>query len=142
MISAEWRREFGLGTLVDRSMAEFKKVGGLKKFTGIVMSSLRNPYEPDRIHELGGTVIWIDAEPTTRYERIQANAANRGRAGEDNKTYQQFLQEEQDEMHPPKGADTAVLNGAAVKERADIFLTNNNDNLETLLGDIEKVIGL
>ncbi|HWZ66105.1 MAG TPA: AAA family ATPase [Patescibacteria group bacterium] len=142
MISAQWRRESGLATLVDRSMAAFDKVGGLNKYVGVVMSSLRNPYEPDRIHELGGTVIWIDADPKIRYERIQTNAATRGRAGEDNKTYQQFLQEEQDEMHPPKGADETALNVAAVKERADIFITNNEDKLEILLGDLKNAIGL
>jgi cytidylate kinase len=142
MISAQWRRESGLATLVDRSMAAFEKAGGYKKYAGVVMSSLRNPYEPDRIHELGGTVIWIDAEPEIRYERIQSNAATRGRAGEDNKTYEQFLQEEQDEMHPPKGADETALNGAAVKERADIFLTNNHDKLESLLHETTRALEL
>lgn len=142
MISAQWRRESGLATLVDRSMAVFEKAGGLDKYSGVVMSSLRNPYEPDRVHELGGTVIWIDADPKIRYERVQANAASRGRAGEDDRTYQQFLREEQDEMHSPKGADEAVLNGTAVKERADIYLVNDNDNLKALLNDITKALKL
>lgn len=125
MISIEWRRASGPATLIDRSMAEFEAAGGFTKYRGVVMSSLRNPYEADRVHELGGTVIWIDADPRIRYDRIQANAALRGRGGEDNKTFEQFKQEEHDEMYPPVGGDAAVLHGAAVKERADVTLTNN-----------------
>ncbi len=130
MISIEWRRESGPATLIDRSLEAYHQAGGDAKYKGCVFSSLRNPFEADRIHELGGTVVWIDADPHVRYDRIQANAANRGRAGEDNKTYEQFLQEEQDEMHPPAGADQAVLNGAAVKERADVFIANEGDQDE------------
>ena len=143
-ISAEWRRESGLATLVDRSVAVFEAAGGMQKYKGFVMSSLRNPHEPDRIHELGGSVVWIDADPHLRYERIQKNAASRGRAAEDNKTFEQFLQEEQDEMYPPAGAsnDAAVLHGAAVKERADIFLTNDGDTLESLQQEIGTKLGL
>ena len=142
MISIEWRRESGPAILVDRSIAVFADAGGLQRYKGFVMSSLRNPYEADRVHALGGTVIWIDADPKIRYKRIQDNAASRGRAGEDNRTYAQFLQEEQDEMHPPTGADQAVLNGTAVKDRADIFLTNQYDTLDGLDNHIVKSLGL
>lgn len=142
MISAEWRRESGLATLVDRSMEIFTEAGGLQKYKGFVMSSLRNPAEPDRIHELGGSVMWIDADPELRYQRIQNNAAMRGRAAEDNKTFEQFKQEEHDEMYPPKGADAAVLYGAAVKERADIFLINIYNTLDDLDTHIVEKLGL
>jgi hypothetical protein len=123
-------------------MQVFEQAGGLQKYKGFVMSSLRNPAEPDRIHQLGGSVMWIDADPKRRYKRIQDNKALRGRAGEDNKTYQQFLQEEHDEMYPPKGADAAVLYGAAVKELADIFLMNQFENLDDLDKEIAKELGL
>lgn len=137
MISGEWRRESGLATLIDRSMTAFEAAGGYAKYRGAVISSLRNPAEPDRIHELGGTVLWIDADVRTRYDRIQANAALRARGGEDNKTFEQFQQEEYDEMHTPPGGDAATLNGTAVKERADIFLFNDDgkEALRTTIGD-------
>ena len=126
-VSAEWRREFGMSVLVDRTMQAYEQSHG--KYKGIVMASLRNPYEADRIHELGGTMIWVDADPDIRYKRI--SAAVRGRA-EDNKTFEQFLKDDEAEMHPPKGADGAVLNMAAVKERCDIVLTNNYSSQEEL----------
>ncbi len=128
LVSTEWRRESGPGVLIDRSMKEFEKQP--QQFAGAVFSSLRNPYEADRIHELGGKVIWIDADAHVRYERIQANAASRGRADEDNRTFEEFLAEEAAEMHPAPDADRNSLNMAAVKERADIFIVNNTSDLQ------------
>lgn len=124
ILSAEWRRESGLAVLVDKALAEFEKIKD--KYAGLAMASLRNPGEADRVHELGGQVIWVDADPKLRYERVQS--ANRGRAGEDNKTYEEFIAEEQAEMHP--SGDEATLNIAAVKTKADIYLTNNDDLIQ------------
>jgi cytidylate kinase len=140
MVSAQWRRESGLATLIDRSLEKYKKDGG--HFAGVVLSSLRNPYEADRIHELSGTVLWIDADPEVRYKRIQDNAHNRGRSGEDDRTFEQFLQEEADEMHPPTGADEAALNMAAVRERADTTLYNNSNDINLLRTKIAETLGL
>lgn len=135
-ISAEWRRELGLGVLVDKAVAELHKDADTYK--GVVMASMRNPGEADRIHEFGGTMVWIDADPKIRYDRIQANAASRGRAEEDNKTFEQFLAEEEAEMHVPEGGDSAMLDGAAVKARCDIFLTNDGSDLTSLESAIAK----
>lgn len=131
-LSAKWRRESGLGVLVDKALAEFEKVK--KKYAGVTMASLRNPGEADRVHESGGKVIWIDADPIIRYQRVQS--AHRGRAGEDNKTYEEFLSEEATEMNYT--GDEATLSSAGVKERADIFITNDG-NLENLKEQLERV---
>src|SRR4051812_8714536 len=76
-LSAEWRREHGYAVLVDRAMEESNKLKG--QYAGVAIASLRNPAEADRIHELGGLVMWIDADARTRYERIQHNAEARAR---------------------------------------------------------------
>lgn len=128
-ISAEWRRELGLGVLVDKAVAEYETVKD--KYAGVVMASLRNPGEADRVHDMDGIVIWVDADAQTRYDRIQANAAIRGRAEEDNKTFEEFLAEEAAEMHVPEGGDAAMLDSAAVKERSDVFI-DNSDDMEAL----------
>lgn len=135
-ISAEWRRQSGLGVLVDKAVAEYEKVKE-KSYTGLVMASLRNPGEADRIHELGGTMVWVDADPRTRYDRVQANAASRGRAGEDIKTFEQFQAEEAAEMQ--QSGDDATLNMSEVKARCDTFLQNDSD-VETLKADIGLLI--
>jgi cytidylate kinase len=137
-ISAEWRRESGLGVLCERAIAAYEKVKD--QYAGVVMASLRNPGEADTIHEHGGVVVWVDADPRTRYDRIQANAATRGRLEEDSKTFEQFLMEEQAEMHP--SGDEATLNMVGVKTKADIFLENNSDNVTVFQKEIEQALGL
>lgn len=139
-ISAEWRRELGLGVLVDKAIAEYEK--DADKYTGVVISSLRNPGEADRIHEFGGTMVWLDACPQVRYDRVQANAVVRNRAGEDNKTFEQFLAEEEDEMHAPVGGDSANLDGAAVKDRCDVFIMNDSNDLALLQTIVKQSLGL
>jgi len=139
-ISAEWRRELGLGVLVDKVVAEYEIVKD--KYSGVAMASLRNPGEADRIHEMGGTMVWLDADPRTRYERIQANKARRGRAEEDDKTFEQFLAEEAAEMHTPAGGDAANLNSAGVKERCDIFVSNDGSDVTQLEIELRRQLGL
>jgi cytidylate kinase len=139
-ISAEWRREVGLGVLVDKAVAEYEKTGD--KYTGLVVSSLRNPGEADRVHELGGTMVWVDADPRVRYDRIQANAPNRGRAEEDTKTFEQFQAEETAEMNKPTDGDDANLNMAAVKIRCDIFINNDDTDIAAFQATIKKALKL
>lgn len=139
-ISAEWRREAGLGVLVDKAVAEYETAKN--GYAGVVIASLRNPGEADSIHELGGTMIWIDADPHLRYDRIQANATNRGRAKEDAKTFEQFQAEETTEMNKPTDGDDANLNMSAVKTRCDVFINNDDTDIAAFRATIEKTLKL
>lgn len=134
-ISAEWRRESGLGVLVDKAVAEYEKS---QNRVGVVVASLRNPGEADRIHELGGSMVWIDADARVRYDRIQANAAARGRAAEDNMTFEQFLADEAVEMNRPAGGDEATVDMSAVKSRCDTFL-DNTGGTQVLDREVQKI---
>ncbi len=118
MISAEWRREGGLGVLIDKALEVYNQQGGDERFAGLAVASLRNPGENDRVHELGGKVIWVDADPKVRYDRIRS--ANRGRVSEDDKTFEQFLAEEAAEMKSL--GDPATLNMQAVKTTSDTII--------------------
>ena len=138
-ISAEWRRELGLGVLVDKAVAEFQVSGA--DYDGLVMASIRNPGEADRIHALGGTMVWIDADPQIRYARVQKNMVTRNRKDEDTKTYEQFLADEEAEMKPI-GGDAATLNMAVVKEKCDVEVDNSNENLDEFREHTEKSLGL
>ena len=117
-ISAEWRREGGLGVLIDKAVTTYTTRG--HPYAGLAISSLRNPGEVDRVHELGGTVVWVDARQRLRYDRIQA--ASRGRGQEDDKTFEQFQVEELAEMSTT--GDSATLDMSAVRDKADIELLN------------------
>ncbi len=131
-LSAEWRRLHGLGVLVDEAkdlyIAQNKNRGGL------VIASLRNSGEADRVHDLGGEVVWVDADPKIRYSRIESRA----RGPEDHKTYDEFIAEEQAEMH--RSGDEATLNTAGVKAKADIFITNNGNDIEEFMSIAQKAL--
>ena len=96
-ISAEWRRKYGLGVLVDKAFEIYKQ--SAKKYKGLVISPMRNPGEAQHLKELGGVLIWVDADLKVRYGRI----TKRQRSTEDQTT----------------------LSLSGVKLKADIFLENN-----------------
>ncbi len=133
-LSAEWRRESGLGVLVKKAIELYEQQKG--RYRGIVMASLRNPGEADEIHAHGGTLIWVDADPKVRYDRV----FSRQRTAEDSKTFEQFLAEEQAEMQ--YSGDEATLNMSAVKERADITIFNNGTDIEAFKDQAETTLGL
>jgi cytidylate kinase len=139
MVSAEWRRQYGLGVLIDKAKAEYDKVSD--KYSGLAIASLRNPGEAERIHQLSGTVVWLDADPYVRYHRIQNASYNRvHRIHEDNKTFGEFLAEEEAEMHA--SGDAATLDMAAVDDMSDIQIDNSHEKDSDFKVHAEKALGL
>jgi dephospho-CoA kinase len=134
-LSAEWRRELGMAAIVDKALAVYNSYPE-GRYKGLAVGSLRHPGEADRIHELGGLMLWVDADPKIRYARV--TTANRGRGLEDDKSFEEFLADEQREMTP--AGDAATLNMSAVKERADRILTNNYSGIDELSQAVAKVI--
>ena len=132
MISAEWRREGGLGVLIDKAVDVYES--SVEKYQGLAVASLRNPGEADRVHELGGKVVWVDAEPRVRYDRIQS--VNRGRGSEDTKTYEEFLAEQEAEMQ--SSGDEATLSLSGVKAKSDQVLMNQSTP-EALEADVNQL---
>src|SRR4029078_2311787 len=63
MISAEWRRQNGMGVLVDKAVEAFHNLPDADRYAGLVVASLRNPGENESVHALGGTMLWVDADP-------------------------------------------------------------------------------
>lgn len=139
-LSAEWRRKHGMGVIVDMAVEMFNQASP-GRYKGIVVGSLRHPGEVERVHELGGKVVWTDADARIRYERIQASLHERVTTHhEHDKTFEEFLAEQEREMHPI--GDSATLNMAGVKELADIFLDNSGDDIEAFKDEAEKALGL
>jgi cytidylate kinase len=132
-LSTEWRRNYGHGVLIDKVFQLYE--ANQDKYKGFAIASLRNPGEADEIHKLGGKVAWLDADPKLRYQRIYS----RRRSSEDKKTFEQFLAEEQAEMHH-HGGDDATLNMGGVKDRADIFITNDNNDIEDFKKAVRKAL--
>ncbi|MDB5161134.1 MAG: hypothetical protein JWO96_514 [Candidatus Saccharibacteria bacterium] len=134
-LSARWRRESGNGVLIDKAVDFYNSQKG--NFKGLAIASLRNPGEADEIHNLGGKVMWVDADPKRRFKR--ATSRQHGRA-DDDKTFEEFIAEEEHQMH--HSGDSATLNMAGVKAKADIFIDNNSDDLEEFIKKIERALSL
>lgn len=134
-LSARWRRESGLGVLIDKAVEKFKQTEA--EYKGLAISSLRNPGEADEVHKLGGQVIWVDADIKVRYER--ARARQHGRP-EDQQTFEQFLADEKHQM--TQSGDEATLNMSAVRARADIFAENNGNDIEEFIKKVEQALAL
>jgi dephospho-CoA kinase len=123
MISAEWRAKEGLGVLINHAVKEYERLK--PQYKGLCLASLRNPGEADRVHALGGKVVWLDAPIKLRYQR----ALVRNKGTEDQVTFEEFQTEEAEQMHGP--GDETALNLSAVKAKADIFISNDsNDFIE------------
>ncbi|HLG91150.1 MAG TPA: AAA family ATPase [Candidatus Saccharimonadales bacterium] len=131
-ISAEWRAKHGHSILTDKAADLFRK--SKDGHEGLVVLSMRHPGEAKKVKELGGVVVWVDADPRIRYQRI----AGRGRSSEDMKTYEQFLAEEEAEMH--YSGHEATLSMSKVKEMADVFLENDADDIEAFKDKAEKAL--
>jgi dephospho-CoA kinase len=135
-LSAEWNRQAGTGAAIDKAVKVFEERSESHKFNGLVISSLRHPWEADRVHELGGRIVWVDADPKVRYDRI----FNRAQGDKDKKSFEQFLAEEKQEM--THAGDEATLSWQSVKDRADIFILNNYTNLEDFKAAAQKALKL
>jgi len=136
-LSAEWRHEFGLSVLVDRAVEQFQKVAD--QYAGLAIASLRNPFEAERIHELDGTMVWMDADPRVRYERVQT--LRQGRP-DDKKTFEQFMAEGEAEMRKPIDGDDASLDMSAVRTQCDLTIINQDLTLDQLADRLRVELNL
>lgn len=138
-LSSEWRKKYGLGVLVDKAMEIYASESN--KYYGLVMASLRNPGEADTIHSLGGVLIWVDANPKIRYARVSGKSRGEHRSVNDNKTYEEFLHDEEAEMRRPKNGDETSLAMIEVKDKSDLFLSNDTNDLDVLRATLDQLLG-
>ncbi len=124
------RKERGPGFLVqavhDDWMASQDAYPG-----GYVASAIRAIGEAEKVKELGGIIIFVDADPKVRYERSQARMRD---ANETGKTFEEFIASEKSEIDVDP-TDKSVQNLTAMKERADLVIVNEQKTIE----DFQKV---
>lgn len=95
-----------------------------------VISGLRSMGEAQAVRDAGGIIIGIDADPRVRYDRIYSRA----RDAEAQKTYEEFLQ--QDEFENRGVSDSGPGRGIrAIIDSADVVIKNAGglEELEALL---------
>ena len=94
----------------------------MRGFNGLSVVSLRHPEEAKRIKDHDGIVVWVDADPLIRYKRVAGSMRNRI---DDQKTFDEFIEEENADMYPSQDADPARVNMSAVRNIADIHVVND-----------------
>lgn len=130
MLSTEWRNKYGGGVLIEKALADWKENRPDAK--GLVIASIRAKEEAKKIHELGGIIVWADADPKIRYQRIQNNLQSRGRTDEDQISFDEFIKDEEVEMHPSDDPNS-TLDMASVKAQSDIFLVNDYPDVDSFV---------
>lgn len=105
------------------------------KLERVVISGLRSMGEAQAVRDAGGIILVIDADPKIRYDRI----FSRGRDAEAQKTFEQFLQQDEyekrgiSEQGPGRGIQ-AIMDGA------DLVLVNNGTAQE-LTTQLQAMVG-
>lgn len=122
-LSKSIREREGDGAMSASVIANWEQ-GGTDQ--GLCITSIRMPGEAREIQQAGGIVVWVDADPQVRYERIRAG--NRSRGATDDLSFDEFMEQQAREMTPSeKGGG---LNMAAVRELADVHVVNEFSSLD------------
>ncbi|MDB5161948.1 MAG: hypothetical protein JWM52_456 [Candidatus Saccharibacteria bacterium] len=132
-VSLEWRSNQGPGVMSQKTIALYEAEKAEKGYHGLSITSIRTPEEAKTIQYAGGVIIWIDADRYIRYERTQKRAQGRP---EDQKTFEQFVAEEDAEMTP--SVEGGGLNMGGVRDVADITVINDFDSAEAYTEYLKK----
>ncbi len=96
---------------------------------GCIASGVRAIGEEERIHELGGKLIFVDADPQIRYERSQKRQRD---ANESGRSFEEFMATERSEIDVDQ-SDKTISNLVAMKRMADIVIENNASSLDDFI---------
>lgn len=133
----ELRATRGPGVLVELAYEEYME--NIDKYPGgMVATAIRSIGEAEKIKELGGTMVFVDAGPKIRYERTFARKRD---TNDHSASYEDFLAMEKSESDVPAG-DKTVQNLPAMKELADIQLENNGNDIEAFKEAAKKSLNL
>ena len=134
-ISSSWRRQFGQDVLIKKALEEYKSQKKISN-DGLVVGSIRNFQEAISIKNNHGFIIWIDADPKMRYERIQQGLSLRGHPDTDQISFENFIREEEAEMIIHN--DSQTLNMLEVKKIADrtIYNEGTKKQLQQIITDL------
>jgi dephospho-CoA kinase len=123
--ATELRQELGGGALV---------VKALEKPRPLVVSGIRSLGEAKSLQAAGGVMVYVDADPQVRYERVKG----RRRDNETELSFDEFLAAEEKEM---RGGDTvADFNIRAIGDLADLRLDNSGELGNFIVAATESLI--
>ncbi len=103
---------------------------------GFIASAIRAIGEAEKIHDLGGIVVFVDADPKIRYKRSQSRQRD---ANEKGKTFEEFMATERSEIDVDP-TDKSVQNLIAMKEMADIVIENDYESIQEFSVEALKLL--
>ncbi|HSX18417.1 MAG TPA: AAA family ATPase [Candidatus Saccharimonadales bacterium] len=138
--TANWlRHNNGADFVLKEAIKQFDKAQKRKNYKGLVLYSVRAPVEVDYIHQNNGKVVWVEASGEVRYQR----ARHSRRQGEATITVKEFHAHEDLQWQPKPGIPAeAQMNAKYVKENADIFIENNETDIDVFIEAAKKALGL
>ena len=95
-LSNSIRTEEGDGAMAARAIVKY----GQKPMRSYALRVCERRVKRAEIQKAGGVIVWIDADPKVRHDRLQA--AKRGRGATDELTFEEFQQQEANEMAPSR----------------------------------------
>lgn len=126
VVANELRADHGPSYIIDSLYARAEEVEG-----DVIIESLRAVAEVQRIKELGGIVLGIDALPKVRFAHILARNSVK-----DHVTYEKWLEQEQAESNQNDPTKQNIF--GALKE-SDYTITNNG-TIDELYKEVEKFL--
>lgn len=126
VVANELRADHGPSYIIDSLYARAEEVEG-----DVIIESLRAVAEVQRIKELGGIVLGIDALPEVRYKHILARNSVK-----DHVTFEKWLSQEQAESNQNDPTKQNIF--GALKE-SDYTITNNG-TIDELYKEVEKFL--
>jgi dephospho-CoA kinase len=124
-VANDLRAQYGPAYIIEALYLRAKAHGG-----DAVIESIRVKAEVERIKELGGIVIGVDADSKVRYERAYARKSSK-----DNVTYEEWILQEQKESNPHDPTKQDIF--GALKESN--YIISNNGTRDELHEKIETV---
>lgn len=126
IVANELRREHGPSYVIDSLYTRAQSAGG-----NAVIESLRAVAEVQRIKELGGVVIGVNAPAPLRYERAYARGSEK-----DHVSFDKWIEQEQAESNPN---DPTKQNIFGALQESDMVI-NNEGTLEELHIKTDEVL--
>lgn len=125
-VANELRAEQGPSHIVETLCARAQKIGG-----NAIIESLRAVAEVERVKELGGLVVGVDAEPRLRYERSLLRGSEK-----DDVSFEKWSSQEAFESNSTDPTRQNIPGAVALAD----YVIDNNGTLEDLHQEIEAII--
>ena len=127
-VGNDLRAKFGAGFIAQELIKRASQTG-----KNAIVESIRTVGEIEKLREVGGILLAVDALQKLRYERNLKRGSNK-----DNVTWEEFVDQE---LRESESTDPNKQNLIACRDRADYRLENNG-SLEDLYEQIEKILNI